>query len=162
MSDGNGSISATELASILKKMGTEASESELKVRGLFLALSLDECVWSFEGAVVDCAPLPQKDMIHEIDVDGDGEIQFEEFLLLFSRHKKNQLPEDEELRQAFKVFDADGNGTISKVELKRVMDMLGEKLNDAQIDEMMKEADINGDGEIDFGEFKKMMASKGL
>jgi calmodulin len=107
-------------------------------------------------------PLPQKDMIHEIDVDGDGEIQFEEFLLLFSRHKKNQLPEDEELRQAFKVFDADGNGTISKVELKRVMDMLGEKLNDAQIDEMMKEADINGDGEIDFGEFKKMMASKGL
>ncbi|ELR14478.1 uncharacterized protein ACA1_192080 [Acanthamoeba castellanii str. Neff] len=130
--DGNGSISATELASILKKMGTEASESELK------------------------------DMIHEIDVDGDGEIQFEEFLLLFSRHKKNQLPEDEELRQAFKVFDADGNGTISKVELKRVMDMLGEKLNDAQIDEMMKEADTNGDGEIDFGEFKKMMASKGL
>lgn len=132
VSDGNGSISATELASILKKMGTEASESELK------------------------------DMIHEIDVDGDGEIQFEEFLLLFSRHKKNQLPEDEELRQAFKVFDADGNGTISKVELKRVMDMLGEKLNDAQIDEMMKEADTNGDGEIDFGEFKKMMASKGL
>ncbi len=41
MSDGNGSISATELASILKKMGTEASESELKVRGLFLALSSD-------------------------------------------------------------------------------------------------------------------------
>merc|ERR1712093_562859 len=101
--DGNGSISATELASILKKMGTEASESELK------------------------------DMIHEIDVDGDGEIHFEEFLLLFSRHKKNQLPEDEELRQVFKV------------ELKRVMDMLGEKLNDAQIDEMMKEADTNGD-----------------
>ncbi len=98
-------------------------------------------------------------MIHEIDVDGDGEIQFEEFLLLFSKHKKN-IPEDEELRQAFKVFDADGNGTISKVELKRVMDMLGEKLSDAQIDEMMKEADLNGDGEIDFFEFKKMMSSK--
>jgi len=160
MSDGNGSISATELASILKKMGTEASESELKVRGLLLALSL-ACGPS-KGRLLTVPPLPQKDMIHEIDVDGDGEIQFEEFLLLFSRHKKNQLPEDEELRQAFKVFDADGNGTISKVELKRVMDMLGEKLNDAQIDEMMKEADINGDGEIDFGEFKKMMASKGL
>lgn len=98
-------------------------------------------------------------MIHEIDVSGDGEIQFEEFLLLFSRHKKN-VPEDEELRQAFKVFDADGNGTISKAELKRVMDMLGEKLSDAQIDEMMKEADTNGDGEIDFSEFRLMMASK--
>lgn len=76
-------------------------------------------------------------MIHEIDVDGDGEIQFEEFLLLFSRQAKKSAPEeDEELKQAFKVFDADGNGTISKAELKRVMDMLGEKLSDAQIDEV--------------------------
>lgn len=99
-------------------------------------------------------------MINDIDVDGDGEIQFEEFLLLFSRHKKNAQPEDEELRQAFKVFDADGNGTISKSELKRVMDMLGEKLSDAQIDEMMREADTNGDGEIDFNEFRHMMAAK--
>lgn len=103
-----------------------------------------------------------QDMIHEIDVDGDGEIQFEEFLLLFSRAKKNAPEEDEELLQAFKIFDADGNGTISKDELKRVMDMLGEKLSESQIDEMMKEADINGDGEIDFGEFKKMMAAKSI
>lgn len=53
VSDGNGSISATELASILKKMGTEASESELKV-SLFLPLPY----LCLRATVVDCEPLP--------------------------------------------------------------------------------------------------------
>jgi len=113
----------------MKKMGKDASDSELK------------------------------DMIHDIDINNDGEIQFEEFLLLFSRSKGNTSA-DEDLKQAFAVFDADGNGKISRTELKRVMEMLGERLSDAQLDEMMGEADENKDGEIDFHEFKRMMAGK--
>lgn len=57
---------------------------------------------------------------------------------------------EEEIKEAFKVFDKDGNGMISLHELAQVMANLGEKLTDDELDEMMREADINGDGQIDY------------
>lgn len=56
---------------------------------------------------------------------------------------------DSELREAFNIFDRDGSGTINADELRQVMKALGEDLSDAEIDEMIKEADKNGDGSID-------------
>ena len=56
---------------------------------------------------------------------------------------------EEEMRQAFNVFDHDKSGSISADELRQVMRSLDETLTDDQIDEMMKEADLNGDGTID-------------
>ena len=56
---------------------------------------------------------------------------------------------DTELREAFKVFDRDGTGTISREELRAVMISLGESLTEKDIDEMLKEADTDGDGQID-------------
>lgn len=56
---------------------------------------------------------------------------------------------DKELREAFKVFDRDGTGTISREELKAVMKSLGENLTEEEIDEMLKLADKDGDGQID-------------
>lgn len=56
---------------------------------------------------------------------------------------------EEEMRQAFNVFDHNGSGSISAAELRQVMHSLDETLTDDQIDEMMKEADLNGDGTID-------------
>ena len=50
---------------------------------------------------------------------------------------------------AFKVFDKDGSGTISAAELKAVMKSLGENLTDAEIDEMVREADKDNSGTID-------------
>lgn len=55
---------------------------------------------------------------------------------------------EEEIREAFRVFDKDGNGHISAPELRHVMANLGEKLTDEEIDEMIREADIDGDGQI--------------
>lgn len=55
---------------------------------------------------------------------------------------------EEEIREAFRVFDKDGNGHISAPELRHVMGNLGEKLTDEEIDEMIREADIDGDGQI--------------
>lgn len=52
--------------------------------------------------------------------------------------------------QAFYVFDKDGDGKISAEELKHVMLNLGEKLTDEELDEMIKEADIDGDGEVNY------------
>lgn len=58
------------------------------------------------------------------------------------------------------VFDKDGNGKISQQELKLVMKNLGENLTDEEINEMIREADDNGDGEVDYEEFVKMMQTK--
>ena len=55
------------------------------------------------------------------------------------------------------MFDKDGNGFISAAELRHVMTNLGEKLTDEEVDEMIREADIDGDGQINYEEFVKMM-----
>ena len=50
------------------------------------------------------------------------------------------------------VFDRDGNGFISAAELRHVMTNLGEKLTDEEVDEMIREADVDGDGQINYEE----------
>ena len=67
---------------------------------------------------------------------------------------------EEELIEAFKVFDRDGNGLISAAELRHVMTNLGEKLTDEEVDEMIREADVDGDGYINYEEFVRMMMAK--
>lgn len=86
-------------------------------------------------------------MVNEVDADGNGIIDFPEFLGLMSRKMKD-VDSEEELREAFKVFDKDGNGFISAAELRHVMTNLGEKLSDAEVDEMIREADVDGDGQV--------------
>ena len=54
----------------------------------------------------------------------------------------------------------DGNGFISAAELRHVMTNLGEKLTDEEVDEMIREADIDGDGQVNYEEFVRMMTSK--
>lgn len=56
---------------------------------------------------------------------------------------------EEELKNAFKVFDRDGSGTISAEELRHVLTSLGENMTAAEIEEMIQMADKDGDGSID-------------
>lgn len=65
-----------------------------------------------------------QDMLNEVDVDGDGTIDFNEFLSMMAK-KIHDGDTDEELRRAFDVFDKDGSGNISITELKQVMSSLG-------------------------------------
>merc|ERR1711939_647859 len=99
------------------------------------------------------------DMINEVDADGNGTIDFPEFLSLMARKMKDTDTE-EELIEAFKVFDRDGNGFTSAAELRHVMTNLGEKLTDEEVDEMIREADVDGDGQNNYDEFVKIMMSK--
>jgi Ca2+-binding EF-hand superfamily protein len=63
--------------------------------------------------------------------------------------KMKDTDSEEEIREAFKVFDRDNNGFISAAELRHVMTSIGEKLTDDEVDEMIREADQDGDGRID-------------
>jgi Ca2+-binding EF-hand superfamily protein len=121
-----GSISQDELKGVMKKLGSNPTDDDIQ------------------------------QMIKSVDDNGDGEIDFDEFLILMSTKKKNEDP-DKELMDAFKVFDADGSGTISRKELKKLMKQLGQKLSDQELDAMMEEVDTDKSGEIDFEEFKAMM-----
>ena len=61
-----------------------------------------------------------------------------------------------ELIEAFKIFDRDGNGFISAAELRNVMTNRGGKLTDEEVDKMIREADVDGNGQINYAEFVKM------
>lgn len=102
-----------------------------------------------------------RDMIHEIDTDNNGVIDFEEFILMMTKHRadsKNDILCD--LRQAFEVFDTNGDGVISREELKAMMLNLGEDLSDRDIDSMIKAVDTDGDGMVNFEEFVNLLDAK--
>ncbi|KAL7419564.1 ATP-dependent DNA helicase srs2 [Cryptotrichosporon argae] len=100
-----------------------------------------------------------EDMINEVDSDGNNSIDFAEFMTLMAR-KMHDTDSEEEIREAFKVFDKNNDGHISAAELKHVMTNLGEKLSDAEVSEMIREADKDGDGMINYKEFVTMMMAK--
>jgi calcium-dependent protein kinase len=93
------------------------------------------------------------------DLNGNGEIDFSEWLVATS--KRQDIVNSKMLGQAFRYFDIDGSGKISLEELKAAMGGSGLQANedlDPEVwEDIMAEADDNGDGEIDFEEFCNMM-----
>merc|ERR1712046_539412 len=75
--------------------------------------------------------------------------------------KMKDTDSEEEIKEAFKVFDKDGNGFINAAELRYVMTNLGEKLSDEEVDEMVNETDVDGDGQVNYEEFVKLMMCGG-
>ncbi|XP_071724660.1 calmodulin-7-like isoform X2 [Rutidosis leptorrhynchoides] len=124
-----GCITTKELGTVMRSLGQNPTEAELQ------------------------------DMINEVDADGNGTIDFPEFLNLMARKMKD-TDSEEELKEAFRVFDKDQNGFISAAELRHVMTNLGEKLTDEEVGEMIREADVDGDGQINYEEFVKVMMAK--
>ncbi|KAF6371479.1 calmodulin like 3 [Rhinolophus ferrumequinum] len=98
-------------------------------------------------------------MVSEIDQDGNSTVDFSEFLGVMARRMKDRGSE-EEIREAFRVFDKDGNGLVSAAELRHVMTRLGEKLSDQELEEMIRAADVDDDGQVNYEEFVRMLVSK--
>ncbi|XVF85441.1 hypothetical protein PTKIN_Ptkin17bG0118500 [Pterospermum kingtungense] len=95
-------------------------------------------------------------MIKEFDADGDGFISFKEFVELNTKGVDSDEAL-ENLKNAFSVYDIDGNGSISAEELYEVLKSLGEECSIAECRKMISGVDNDGDGMIDFEEFKVMM-----
>merc|ERR1712098_730207 len=98
-----------------------------------------------------------QDLVNQVDKDGTGSIDFPEFLMMMSLKADAENAEDE-IREAFQVFDGDGNGFINRQELAVVMGNMGESLTPAEIQGMIDEADVDGDGLINYEEFYNMMS----
>ncbi|XP_070555626.1 calmodulin-like protein 3 isoform X2 [Ptychodera flava] len=74
-----------------------------------------------------------------------------------SSHEVDGHMSEQEIYEAFRAIDIDGSGTITADELRQVIKKLGEELSEEDIEEMIELADTNGDGEIDYGEFVRVM-----
>jgi calcium-dependent protein kinase len=85
-----------------------------------------------------------------VDADGSGEIEYSEFVVA-TLNEKNLLSNNK-LQTAFKMFDKDGGGTISVDEIKEVLSF-GQNLDEHIIQQIIKQVDANGDGEISYEEF---------
>lgn len=120
-------------------------------------------------------------MVRSCDWDEDGRLDFKEFVALTetlenedkSADVRTQLDDDdapttstnggdggEEMREAFRVFDKDGNGLISPAELGATLSELGllaSSTSLSRIHSMIRKVDADGDGEVSFSEFEIMM-----
>ena len=128
--DGDGHITADELMVVLQSLGQSPTREQV-----------DE-------------------MISEVDLDGNGEMEFEEFVKLML---KNMGPKEDEaaLREAFRLLDKDGSGGISREEMWDVLvsfkGVSGELVDKSDLNAMIAEADVDGDGTISFDEFTKVL-----
>ncbi|URE33043.1 hypothetical protein MUK42_06858, partial [Musa troglodytarum] len=102
-------------------------------------------------------------MIEKIDVNGDGCVDMDEFGALY-RSIMDERDEEEDMREAFNVFDQNGDGYISVEELRSVLVSLGVKQGRTAEDcrMMINKVDVDGDGRVDFMEFKQMMKGGGF
>lgn len=128
--NGRGKITATELVDVMKALGSDTSLDVVKR------------------------------IMEDIDTDSDGFINLEEFAGFL---KGNAGDEDDggikELQDAFKLYDLNKNGLISASELHQILSRLGESCTVDDCTNMIKSVDSDGDGYVNFEEFRKMMSN---
>ncbi|PSR98309.1 Calmodulin-like protein [Actinidia chinensis var. chinensis] len=102
-------------------------------------------------------------MIEKIDVNGDGFVDIDEFGALY-QSIVGERDEEEDMREAFNVFDQNGDGFITVDELRSVLASLGLKQGRTMEDckRMIMKVDVDGDGMVNFIEFKEMMRAGGF
>ncbi|XP_061865419.1 troponin C, skeletal muscle, partial [Colius striatus] len=120
--DGGGDISTKELGTVMRMLGQNPTKEELDA------------------------------IIEEVDEDGSGTIDFEEFLVMMVRQMKEDAKgkSEEELANCFRIFDRNADGFIDIEELGEILRATGEHVTEEEIEDMMKDSDKNNDGRIDF------------
>merc|ERR1711861_122345 len=131
MGDGSGSIAEKELKVAMKALGFEPKKGEIEK------------------------------LIHSVDDDGDGEMDYDDFERMMEQKILNKDPKDD-LRRAFGLIDDDQTGKISLKNLKRVAKELGETMTEEELMEVIAESDKDGDGELSVDEFLAVMKKNEL
>ncbi|OMP11507.1 Calcium-binding EF-hand [Corchorus capsularis] len=112
-------------------------------------------------AALDSPPTPEEvdRMMSEMDKDGNGYVDLDEFLAFQANGNSDDGSQcgEKELKDAFDLYDMDKNGLISVTELHAMLKRLGEKCSLSDCKRMIKQVDKDGDGNVNFEEFKKMM-----
>lgn len=119
-----------------------------------------ESLYKVMGNVSSKAQIEQEvnKFIMLTDTNKNGTIDIKEFLNYLAKSFK-EIDPDWKLRKAFAMFDEDNDNEISHAELKRALSTLGMDYSDKDIKRIISKVDKNGDGVIDFEEFKEMMSS---
>lgn len=121
-------------------------------------LSKEELFEYFSGTMGrEQAEEEVKRIMAEVDGDNSGFVDYTEFIKATFDYRK--MANIQFLKRAFDLFDTNGSGTISAMELKKIL-AGGNVCEDSIWSEIIKKVDINGDGEIDFGEFEKIILKK--
>ncbi|RZF38195.1 hypothetical protein LSTR_LSTR005556 [Laodelphax striatellus] len=103
------------------------------------------------------------DIIEQVDVDGSGELEFEEFCELASKflvEEEDAEAMEQELREAFRLYDKEGNGYITTDVLREILTELDPNISDDDLDMMIEEIDSDGSGTVDFEEFMEVMTGE--
>ncbi|XP_012282430.1 troponin C isoform X1 [Orussus abietinus] len=102
------------------------------------------------------------ELIEEVDADKSGRLEFEEFVTLAAKFIVEEDAEalEKELREAFRLYDKEGNGYIPTTCLREILRELDDQLTDEELDIMIEEIDSDGSGTVDFDEFMEMMTGE--
>lgn len=125
--DGDGTISSSELGDVMRSLGLDPSEEEVS------------------------------DILVRFDADGNGEIDKDEFVTMMNAILNCSADDDQEIVEAFKVFDIDGDGYITAHELFERLKNLGEDLTEEDVELMLFHADIDRDGVVSQSDFANMI-----
>jgi Ca2+-binding EF-hand superfamily protein len=97
--------------------------------------------------------------ICELDKDGSGEIEFDEFLNMMSSQMSDHASR-EEIRNIFFMFDYDKTGHINIKNLRKIARDLGETCEEDELLDLIRKADSDGDGQVSFEDFYNVMTKR--
>ncbi|KAL5104092.1 Calmodulin-like protein [Taenia crassiceps] len=96
-------------------------------------------------------------LMSQVDINGDGQIAFDEFVECVGAKELTSTPDVATLRETFRVFDKDNDGYITSSELQTVLQQMGLEVSGSDAADILAEADTDGDGRVTFEEFEKMV-----
>lgn len=182
-SESDGGAAAAVLEQPRKERPDMSAERRTELRRVFATfdrngdghITREELRESLRGLRISVSDAEVEEAVTESDANGDGRIDLDEFCGLLESMSAvgkaaggcgdgggggdGESGGEAELKEAFDVFDRDGDGVITVEELGRVLSSLGmsEGKRAEACEEMIRKVDVDGDGMVNFDEFKRMM-----
>jgi centrin-1 len=161
--DGSGTIDVRELRIAMRALGFEPRKEELRqLVSNATGNANNGFVSGGAPSSTDSASAAHASAATAASAGGSvGVVTYAQFVHMMAQ-KMSQRDSREEMLKAFVLFDTEGTGRISFQNLKRVAMELGENMTDAELQEMIDEADRDGDGEVNEEEFLRLMKKTSL